>query len=87
MIPELSLKASLSVEMKRRGAHHGVGVRGPLQVAAALRVGVGADAEAIGGVELLQEEGATSLNRRRQLEKTRGGQQRLNGVLPQLQTP
>lgn len=44
--------------------HHGVGVRSPLKVMAALSVGIGADAETVGGVELLHEEGTAGLSYR-----------------------
>lgn len=74
------------IEMKLRCTHHGVGVSGRLQVMAALSVSVGADAQTVGGVELLHEEGTAGLNHRRQLQQTRGWQKRLNGVLPQLET-
>lgn len=52
----------------------------------ALSICIGADAQTVGGVELLHEEGAAGLNHSRQLQKTRGRQQGLNGVLPQLET-
>lgn len=68
-------------------AYHGVGVRGPLQVAAALSVGIGADAQTVGGVELLREEGTAGLNHRGQLQQAGRRQQGLNGVLPQIQPP
>lgn len=44
--------------------HHGVGVSSPMQVMAALSISIGADAETVGGVELLHEEGTASLNYR-----------------------
>lgn len=66
--------------------HHGVGMSSPLQVMAALGVGVGADTQTVGGVELLHEERTAGLNHRWQLEQAGGRQQRLNGVLPQLET-
>jgi len=65
--------------------HHGVRVSGPLQVIAALSVGVGADAQTVGGVELLHEERTASLDHCRQLQQAGGRQQRLNGVLPQIE--
>lgn len=65
--------------------HHGVGVGGPLQVVAALGVGVRSDAQAVGRVELLHQEGAARLDHRGQLEEAGGREQRLDGVLPQLQ--
>lgn len=72
---------------RSRCTHHGVGVSGPLQVTAALSVGVGADTQTVGGVELLHEERTAGLNHRRQLQQAGGRQQRLDGVLPQLETP
>lgn len=71
---------------RRLCAHHGVGVSDPLQVVAALGVGIGADAQTVGGMELLHEERAAGLDHSRELHQTGGGQQRLDGVLPQLQT-
>lgn len=65
--------------------HHGVGVGGPLQVVAALGVGVRSDAQAVGRVELLHQEGAARLDHGGQLEEAGGREQRLDGVLPQLQ--
>lgn len=62
--------------------HHGVGICSMLQLGAALGVSIGADAQAVGGVQLLGEEGAAGLDHRGQLEQTGGRQQRLNGVLP-----
>lgn len=44
--------------------HHGVGVSSPMQVMAALSISIGADAETVGWVELLHEEGTASLNYR-----------------------
>ena len=44
--------------------HHGVGMSSPLQVIAALGVGVGADTQTVGGVELLHEERTAGLNHR-----------------------
>lgn len=58
---------------------------GPLQVVATLGVGVRSDAQAVGGVELLHQEGAARLDHGGQLEQAGGGEQRLDGVLPQLQ--
>lgn len=65
--------------------HHGVGVGSPLQVVATLGVGVRSDAKAVGRVELLHQEGAARLDHGGQLEQAGGREQRLDGVLPQLQ--
>lgn len=54
--------------------HHGVGVGGPLQVVAALGVGVRSDAQAVGRVELLHQEGAARLDHGGQLEEAGGGE-------------
>lgn len=56
----------------QENTHHGVRVSGPLQVMAALGVGVGADAQAVGGMELLHEEGAAGLDHRGQLQQAGG---------------
>lgn len=56
--------ATQTICAKRLCTHHGVGVSGSLQVMAALGVGVGTDAETIRGVELLDKEGAASLDHR-----------------------
>lgn len=52
--------------------HHGVGVSSPLQVMAALSISIGADAETVGGVELLHQEGTAGLNYRGQLQQAGG---------------
>lgn len=78
--------AAAGLDSSWRCTHHGVGVSSPLQVVAALSVGVGADTQTIGGVELLHQEWTTGLNHRWQLEQAGGWQQRLDGVLPQLKT-
>lgn len=78
------LKAVVRLNLTR--THHGVGVGSPLQVVATLGVGVRSDAQAVGRVELLHEEGAACLDHRGQLEEAGGREQRLDGVLPQLQS-
>lgn len=59
---------------------------GPVQVVTSLSICIRSDAQTVGGVELLHEEGAAGLNHRGQLQQTGRRQQRLDGVLPQIQT-
>ena len=64
--------------------HHDIVVGDLEEVGAALRVGKLTDAEAIGGVQLLHEEGTAGLHHLRQLDQARRRQQALHCVLLQL---
>ena len=69
----------------RVGAHRGVAVGHVQQVQAALGVCEGADAQAVGRVQLLHQEAAAHLDDLRELQQARSRQQALDGLLLQLQ--
>ena len=68
-----------------RGSHRGVAVGHVQQIQAALGVGEGADAQAVGRVQLLHQEAAAHLDDLRELQQAGGRQQALDGLLLQLQ--